>query len=110
MSAYFGVTVGFVVLSIYVFLLFRWWHRRLTSLAARYDLAERRKRGSRESLLVMLLFAVPALAVLLGSMVHRSVSGVFIVTLFILSLAPAVIWYIRRLPSLRALGFYGGQP
>jgi hypothetical protein len=86
MSTYFAVAAAFVVLSIYVFLLFRWWHRRLTSLAARYDLAERRKRGSRESLVVMLLFVIPALAVLLGSMVHRSVSGVFIVTVFILSL------------------------
>jgi hypothetical protein len=105
MGAYLKVLAGYVGLSIYLHLLFRWWYGRLTTLAARYDLAERRRRASREALMVMLLVAIPTLAVLLGSMIHTAVSGFFIISIFILSLGSAVIWYVRRIPRLRALGY-----
>ena len=100
----------FAILGCYVFALFRWWYRHLTVLAARFDLAERRKRASWQSLLVMLLFFIPALAVLLGSMIYTSVGGFFVVCIFILILAPTFIWYVRQIPKLRAFGYYGGQP
>lgn len=109
MSAYLGVAVGFAALGCYTFALFRWWHKRLTSLAARFDLSERRKRASWQALPVMLLFAVPALVVLVISMIHRSVSGFFIVAAFILVMAPTVVWCLRQIPKLRALGYYRGQ-
>ena len=110
MSAYFTVSICFAILGCYAFALFHWWHRHLTVLASRLDLAKRRKRASWQSLPVMLLFFIPALAVLLGSMIHTSVSGIFIVCIFILILAPTFIWYVRQIPKLRALGYYGGQP
>jgi len=110
MSAYFGVAIGFAILGCYVFMLFRSWHRHLTVLASRFDLAERRKRASWQSSLVTLLFSIPTLAVLFGSLTHTLVSGFFIVSILILVLAPTFIWYIRQIPKLRALGYYGGQP
>ncbi|HXT39330.1 MAG TPA: hypothetical protein VN887_04840 [Candidatus Angelobacter sp.] len=109
MSEYFVVTICFVILGCYVFAVFRWWHRHLTALASRYDLAERRKRASRQSLIVMLLVYLPVLAVLLVSMIRSSASGFFIVSIFILALAPTFIWYVRQIPKLRDLGYYGGQ-
>ena len=106
MKAYFEVTVCFVILGCYSFMLFRWWCQRLMVLAAHYDLAERRRHASSQTLFVVLLYVIPTLTVLIGSMIHPSVSGFFIICLQILSVIPATIWYVRRLPSLRALGFY----
>jgi hypothetical protein len=110
MSAYFIVAICFVILGCYVFMLFRLWHQHLTTLASRYDLAVRRKRASGQSLVVMLLFFIPALAVVCGSSIHTSVDGYFILCVLILALAPGIIWYVRQIPKLRELGYYGGQP
>jgi hypothetical protein len=109
MSAYLGVTIGFMILCGYELMLFRWWYRRLVILASRYDIVQRRKRASREVLIVWPLVYIPAVAVVIGSIVHRSVSDIFIVCALLFALAPIFIWYGRQLPKLRALGYYGGH-
>jgi hypothetical protein len=109
MSAHLGVTIGFMILCGYELMLFRWWYRRLVVLASRYDIAQRRKRASREVLIVGPLVYIPAVVVVIGSIIHRSVSGIFIVVVLLFALAPTFIWYGRQLPKLRALGYYEGQ-
>ena len=111
MIAHLGVIAAFTVLGFYVFLLCRWWYKRLTLLATRFDVAERRRRAAREYLAVLAFLVVPVLAVLAGCMVmvRISVSGTFVVAALLSCLAPAVIWWTRRIRSLYALG-YGRQP
>ena len=109
-NAYLEVTASFGILGFYVLMLFRWWHRRLIVLASVYNVEERRKRASRQSVIVMLLFYLPALGVLLGSIIHTSVGGFFIVSIVLLSLTPAVVWYARQIPGQRSLGYYTSRP
>jgi hypothetical protein len=108
-STYFIVATSFAVLGIYVFALFRWWHRRLVSFASQCDFSERRRRATRLFFLIALLFYVPALAVLLAAIIRAKVDGLFLLVCLFLSLAPGFVWYARRIPGLRTFGYYGGQ-
>ena len=109
MSIYLEVVGAFVVLGIYIFALFRWWFRHLTVLAARYDVPERRRRAVRRYLIMIFFVAVPILATVVGSFIVAPKIGFVIVGAFACSIAPAMIWGFRRMPSLYALG-YGRQP
>jgi hypothetical protein len=107
---YFIFAASFAFLGVYVFALFRWWHRRLVSFASQFDVSERRRRGTRLFFVVALLFYIPALAVLLAGIIGARVDGLFLVACFSLSVVPGCVWYVRKIPSLRTLGYYGGQP
>ena len=97
-----------MVLGVYVYTLYRWWFRHLTALAARYDVPERRKRAARKFVVVLFLIGVPALAAVVGCLAAAPKLGVFIVIAFFCSIAPAMLWWFRQMPSLYALG-YGRQ-
>jgi hypothetical protein len=108
MSAYFIIAAVFTVFGIYVFALCRWWFRHLTDLAARFDVPERRKRAARRYFVVLFFVAVPMMSAILGCMVLAPKIGIFTVIALICSIAPTMIWWFRRMPSLYALG-YGRQ-
>jgi hypothetical protein len=108
MSIHFEVAGAFVILGLYTFALFRWWFGHLAGLAARYDIAERRRRAGRRYVIVLLSVALPMLATVVGSFIIAPESGLVVVGAFACSIAPAVIWWFRRMPSLYALG-YGRQ-
>ena len=112
MIAHLGVIAAFTVLGFYVFLLCRWWYKRLTLLATRFDVAERRRRASHEFLAMLAFLVVPVLAVLVGCMVtvRASVSGAFVVAALLGCLAPAVIYWVRKIRCLYALGYGRQQP
>jgi len=108
MSIYFEIMVAFVILGAYVFGLFRWWHRQLTTLADRYDVPGRRRRAAILFPVVLLFFAAPVLIVLLFSIRVIPTNVYWVVIALLCSLAPGVIWWICKMPSLLALG-YGRQ-
>jgi hypothetical protein len=108
MSAYFEVIAAFVVLGAYIFGLFRLWYRYLVGLASRYDIPARRKRAAILFPLVLLLFIVPVLAAVFFGIRATPTIGHLAVIALLCSLAPGVIWWFRRMPSLYALG-YGRQ-
>jgi hypothetical protein len=108
-NKYFIVSASFAALGLYVFVLFRWWHRRLVNLASQFNVPERRRRASRFFFVIVLLFYIPETAVVLAS-VARTKDGFFIVACLFMSLLPAGIWYARKIPALRTLGYYGGPP
>jgi hypothetical protein len=112
MIAHIGVVAVFTALGLYVFLLCRWWYKRLTLLATRFDVAERRRRASHEFLAMLAFLVVPVLAVLVGCMVtvRASVSGAFVVAALLGCLAPAVIYWVRKIRCLYALGYGRQQP
>jgi hypothetical protein len=110
MTTYIGAFAVFALFGGYVLLLYRQWFEHLKALAARYDVRERRKRAARRYAIVVLLLTVPSLGVVLGSMrLLGKDHGILVVPLLVCALAPAVIWWVREVPSLRALG-YGRQP
>jgi hypothetical protein len=109
MSRYTEVLAMFVGLGWYVFVVYWCWFHHLTALAARYGVAERRRRAEWRYLVVVLLVAAPVVGTIFGAMnlwdrAHRLV----MVLLLVCAVAPASLWWIRRLPDLRALG-YGRQ-
>ncbi len=108
MTAYFEVAAAFTALGAYVFFLYRCWYKRLVRLAGICDAAERRRRASREYLGILVLLAVPVVLVLVGMLLRTSVSRLLILFMFLSCLAPAIIWWTRRMRELAALG-YGRQ-
>jgi hypothetical protein len=105
---YIAIGTAFVALSIYIFVICRWWFRYLTDLAARFDILERRRRAARAYLIVLLLIVVPLFSTVLWSIDAAPKPAIFIVLGVTCSIAPTVIWWCRRLPALSALG-YGRQ-
>jgi hypothetical protein len=104
----FEIIATFVALGIYVFGLFYCWYRHLVTLANRYDIPERRRRAAKWYPIVALLFVAPTLAALFCSVRAIPTSTHLIAGILVFSIAPGVIWWIRKMPSLSALG-YGRQ-
>jgi hypothetical protein len=105
MSAYFIIMAVFVLLGGYVFAAYRWWFRHLKALAGRYDIPERRKRAAKRYFVFLVFVVVPVLTVVIGSVVIAPETGSFNVLAFICSIAPAIIWWFRQMPTLCALGY-----
>jgi len=108
MSPYLTIAAIFFVLGIYTFALFRWWFQHVTALAARYDIPERRKRAARRYFVVMFFILVPQASAVLGCISMARELVLFVAIAFMCSTAPAIVWWMRRIPSLHALG-YGKQ-
>lgn len=108
MTTYFEIIAAFIALGAYVYGLFHWWYRYLTNLASRYDVPVRRKRAGILFPVVLFLFVLPVLAPFLFSVRAIPTSGLLAVAALFCSVAPGAIWWIRKLPSLSALG-YGRQ-
>lgn len=105
MSTHFKVLAAFVGLGAYVFLIYRSWYRYL---AARHDSPERRKQALQRIFVPMLLTAI-SLGITLDYVIRALPNNLlFILGAFLCSVAPTVIWWLRSLPALRALG-YGRQ-
>ena len=109
MSRYLGVFAEFAVVGGYAFWICWRWFQHLNSLAARYDLRERRQRAARRYPVVLLLLIAPLLGVLFSAMsLLGKDHGLLLVLMLAGSLAPASLWWVRQIPRLRALG-YGRQ-
>lgn len=108
MRIYFEIIPAFILFAIYLFLVLRWWYRRLTIFAERYDVFERRKRAALWFPLVLVLVGVPALIILICGIIVLHTNAYIAVISFICSLIPGVVWWVCKIPHLIALG-YGRQ-
>jgi hypothetical protein len=102
---YLEVSTAFIILGCHVFALYRWWYRRLTILAERYDVAERRQRAARRFPLVILCLMIPMGGVLVGSIRLTKVDNVFILAALVFCVAPGFIWWAQRMRKIYELGY-----
>ena len=108
MGLYFAIAATFVALGIYTFALCHWWVRYLKNLAANYDIPERRRRAARNYLIFLLFIVVPLFGTVFEGVATIPKHVGFVLFGLICSIAPTIIWWVRRMPSLYALG-YGRQ-
>jgi len=94
-----------LLLGAWVALLFRWWFRYLTTLAANFGLEERRRRATARYPLVLLGVVIPMGTILLGIMGGTSLSSVSIAIGLFVSVAPGLIWWVSRMAALKKLGY-----
>ena len=94
--------------SLLLFVVTRW-YRHAIRLSERYDIAERRRVAARHYIFVVLLLFGLIAGTLLPLIRYIRVPSPVIAFGFLLAVAPGGICWLRRLPTLKALG-YGRQP
>ena len=109
MNDYTVSALALVAFGIFVFLVFTWWFRHLVRLAERHDLQQRRRLAALHYLAVMLLLGGAMVGTLVPIFFTLVVPAWFVATGFVLALLPAAVWWVRRIPALKFLG-YGRHP
>ena len=97
-----------MILGVWYSILFRWWYRHLTALAARHDLSMRRKLAAFHYVLVLPFIMGPFIGVFSYVLNLHEVNIVFILIGYACALAPAMIWFLPHTKDLKNLGY--GHP
>ena len=87
---------------------YRWWVAHLTDLAQNHALDIRRRLAALHFVPLLLALGAVLLATLYGVLRFYPVNHLFLVVAVALAIVPNLVWWFRRWPSLRALG-YGRQ-
>lgn len=95
-----GATMGSILL-----LAFRVWFIFLINLSKKYDIPKRRTIAARVYLLVLPIVASIMLADLFVIKSVKNINYNFSNSILILSLLPAIIWWVRKLGLLKTLGY-----
>jgi hypothetical protein len=97
---------GLLAFGSYLFVVYYVWFRHLVSLAETYDLPTRKKKAGNRSIFVVLaiLPSVPLSLLAISDLLRTQ--PLLALCAWLASLAPALMWWFRRSPQMRSMGYW----
>ena len=102
---YILVILAGTIMGVILLLAFRVWFVFLINLSQKYDIPKRRKIAARVYILVVPIVGSIMLIDFFAITSVKNININFSAPIYILSLLPAIIWWVRKLDLLRTLGY-----